>query len=86
MLNLVLINSFDEGTLGIMLRDNKLVIIPLLIIFYFLSLLLIGYLDTRFGFRQEEMRNNAMHNPILMDLVKSVEEIKKEVLERSKTS
>jgi hypothetical protein len=80
MLNLVLINSYDSGTMGKLLNEHQLIVIPGLILFYFLLLLIIGYLDTRFGFRQEEMRNNALNNPILMKMVSSIEEIEKELV------
>ena len=79
MLNLVLINSFEDGALGNYISEYKLMIIPLLILIYVLILLLIGYLDTRLGFRQEEMRNNALTNPVMQELLKSINDIKSEV-------
>ena len=79
MLNLVLINSYEEGVIGNYLSEYKLIIIPLLILFYVLLLLLIGYLDTRLGLRQEEMRNNAAINPVMQELLRSINEIKGEV-------
>jgi hypothetical protein len=51
----------------------------LLFLFYTAILVFIGFLDTRLGFRQEEMRNNAMHNPVIVEIVDSVREIKKEI-------
>ena len=79
MLNLVLINSFGEGRIGDLLKEYQHIFIPLLILFYILLLLFIGYLDTRLGLRQEEMRNNASVNPVMQDLLKSIDEIKADV-------
>ncbi len=79
MLNLVLINSYDDGQIGVLISELKWLFVPILILFYVLLLLLIGYLDTKLGFRQEEMRNNAAINPIMQHLIKSVEEINKNV-------
>jgi hypothetical protein len=79
MLNLVLLNSSENGFLANMVNQNRIVWIPVLFVFYAAVLVFIGFLDTKLGFRQEEMRNNAMHNPILMDMINSINEIKKEV-------
>ena len=79
MLNLVLINSYDEGAIGYYITNHKAIFIPALVVFYVLLLLFIGYLDTRLGLRQEEMRNNASVNPVMQDLLNSVKEIKQDV-------
>ena len=79
MLNLVLLNSSDNGFIANMVNQNRILWIPVLFVFYAVILIFIGFLDTRLGFRQEEMRNNAIHNPILMEMIDSINEIKKEV-------
>lgn len=84
MLNIVLINSSDSGFLTSIVNQNRIVWIPILFLFYIVVLVFIGFLDTRMGFRQEEMRNNAMHNPVLMKMVDSIEEIKREVKQNRK--
>lgn len=79
MLNLVLINSLDNPALKGFIEEHKWLLVPALFVVFTLLLIFIGYLDTRLGLRQEEMRNNSMNNPVLMDLVNSVNEIKREV-------
>ncbi len=79
MLNLVLLNSSEDGFIANMINQNRIIWIPILFIFYAAVLVFIGFLDTKLGFRQEEMRNNSMHNPILMDMVNSINEIREEV-------
>jgi hypothetical protein len=56
MLNLVLLNSSENGFIANMVNQNP-----------------------KLGFRQEEMRNNAIHNPVLMEMIDSINEIKKEI-------
>ncbi len=75
MLNLVLINSFDNPVLKTYITDFKWLIIPALFVVYLLLLIFIGYLDTRLGFRQEELRNNAAINPVMQDLLNTVHAI-----------
>ena len=79
MLNIVLLNSSENGFLANMVNQNRLIWIPVLFVFYAAVLVFIGFLDTKLGFRQEEMRNNATHNPVLMEMIDSTRQIKKQV-------
>jgi hypothetical protein len=85
LLNMVLINSFDNSTMKNLLSEYQLIAIPVLFIVYLLALLFIGYLDTKWGLRQEEMRNNAMNNPVMQDLLKTVRDIKSDVAQIKKS-
>lgn len=79
ILNLVLFQSFDNELLKSLMSEYKLIIIPLLVILYAGILLFIGFLDTKLGFRKEELRNNATTNPVIQDLVKTMNEIHKDL-------
>ena len=79
MLNLVLLNSSEDGFIANMINQNRIMWIPVLFVFYAIVLVFVGFRDTELGFRQEEMRNNAIHNPVLMEMIDSINEIKKEV-------
>lgn len=81
MLNIVLINSFDNPTFEAYASKYKWLIIPLSFVLYSALLVFIGYLDTRLGVRQEEMRNNASTNPVMQDLLRTVKDIQKKVHE-----
>lgn len=39
-------------------------------------LVFLGYLDTRFGIRSREAENNSFHNPVTMEILKTVKQIK----------
>ena len=79
ILNLVLINSFDNPEIKEIINEYKLMVIPVLFVVYMLLLIFIGYMDTKLGFRQEEMRNNASINPVMQDLIKTVNDIRDEI-------
>ena len=79
ILNLVLINSFDNPEIKVFVLDYKFLLVPVLFMAYTILLIVIGYLDTKLGFRQEEMRNNASINPVMQDLIRAVDEIRDEV-------
>lgn len=79
ILNLVLINSFDNPEIKEFIYEYKFITVPFLFIVYMLLLIFIGYMDTKLGLRQEEMRNNASLNPVMQDLIRIVNEIKDEI-------
>jgi hypothetical protein len=83
MLNVVLLNSSEDGFIAGIVNQNRILWIPLLFVFYATVLVFIGFLDTKLGFRQEEMRNNALHNPIIMEIIDHLRDIKKEVAKHS---
>lgn len=79
ILNLVLVNSIDNPILSEFISNHKWILFPALLILYIVLLLFIGYLDTRLGLRQEELRNNAVVNPIMQDLMRTVYDIQEKV-------
>lgn len=81
ILNVVLLNSSKDSVIGAFIEENKLVMIPVLFIFYAVILIFIGYMDTRLGFRQEELRNNAVHNPVISEMRQSLGDIKDSIEE-----
>lgn len=84
ILNLVLLNSIDNPFVIEFINKYKLVVIPILFVLYLLVLVFIGYLDTKLGLRQEELRNNASKNPVMQQLLSSVLDIQNKVTEMEK--
>ena len=73
--SLMIVTMFLEIT-GLHIRPAWY--IPLFIIFI-LAAMFVGYLDTKLGFRSEEMRNNTNHNPIQKEMLDSIRQIKEEL-------
>lgn len=44
-------------------------------------LIVIGYLDTKFGIRSREMENNALNNPVYVEILDKLNRIEKNVVE-----
>lgn len=82
MIAFVFLNSIKDDSIRNLLDENKFITYPLMIIIFIISSLLLGRLDTKFGFRKEEMRNSSTENPVMMDILKTVKEIKKEIAEK----
>lgn len=76
LIGIVFLQSFKDQKWSEFLYEYAVVSIPvLLILFIFLSLFL-GYLDTKLGFREEELRNLSKSNPVMMEMLASLREIR----------
>jgi hypothetical protein len=75
----VFLKDFKGGHFGELIFKYAIVSIPIgLVLFVFLSLLL-GYIDTKLGLRQEELRNLTNSNPVMVEMLDSLKEIKEKV-------
>ena len=80
----VFIRSIGENRFTDYVFTHSLIALPvLLFIFIFLSLV-IGYVDSKLGLREEEIRNFARSNPVLMDIQKSLTDLHEQVDEIKK--
>ena len=75
----VFLKDFKGGHLGGLIFKYAIISVPIaLILFVFFSLLL-GYLDTKLGFREEELRNLSKSNPMMVEMLESLKEIKEKI-------
>jgi preprotein translocase subunit SecG len=88
MIGLVLFESVKDQEIGKIFYQYLYLSIPILFLIFIAFSLVLGYLDTRLGFKEEEQRNLSYSNPIMMDILKSVKEMEKEIkaLKEEKTA
>jgi hypothetical protein len=79
MIGLVLFESVKDQEIGKIFYQYIYLSIPVLFLLFIAFSLVIGYLDTTLGFKEEEQRNLSYSNPIMMDILKSVKEMEKEI-------
>jgi hypothetical protein len=58
---------------------NAVITIPIAAILFVILSLVLGYLDTRLGLREEEMRNQSKSNPIMMEMLGELKEIREKL-------
>jgi hypothetical protein len=58
---------------------HSLVMLPVLLLLFILLSLVIGYVDSKLGLREEELRNFSKSNPVLMDIQKSLKELRDQI-------
>jgi hypothetical protein len=75
LIGIVFLQSFKNKPWGELIFKYALISIPIaLVLFIFLSLFL-GYLDSKLGFREEELRNLSKSNPVMMDMLAQLKAI-----------
>ena len=79
LIGIVFIQSFEDKPFGNLIFKYALISIPLLFVLFVFFSLVIGYVDSKFGFREEELRNLSKSNPVMMDILESLKEIKEDV-------
>lgn len=86
LIGYVFLKEFKDGQLGGLIFKYAIISIPIaVILFVFLSLLL-GYIDSKLGFREEELRNLSRSNPMMVEMFDSIKEIKEKVTKLDETN
>jgi hypothetical protein len=75
----VFVKSLGDNALTEFVFTSPMLAVPIILVIFVLASLLIGYLDSRLGFREEEIRNHSKSNPVLMDIQKSLNELNEKV-------
>jgi hypothetical protein len=80
LIGYVFLKDFQDKPWGELIFKYAIISIPAgLVLFVFFSLLL-GYIDTKLGFREEELRNLSKSNPVMVEMLNSIKEIKDRVI------
>ncbi|WP_299942693.1 hypothetical protein [uncultured Microbulbifer sp.] len=79
MIIFVFIKSLGDNPLSHFVFKNPILSVPIILIVFVCFSLVLGYLDSKFGFREEEIRNHSKSNPVLMDIQKSIDELSAKV-------
>ena len=83
MIAFMFLNDFKDQTIRHFLDENKLITYPVMMVVFMAFSLILGRLDTKLGLRREEMRNAATENPVTMEILQSIKEIKAKFDEKS---
>lgn len=79
MIAFVLLEAYKDSSLGKFIFDNMLISVPVIFFIFILLSVIIGRIDTLLGLREEELRNSSTSNPVMREILKNMEEIKKEL-------
>jgi len=76
MIAFVFLNAINDERIRALLDENRLIVYPIVMILFIGVSLVMGYFDTKLGLRKEEMRNNATENPITLEILQHLKDIK----------
>lgn len=79
MIAFVLLEAYKETYLGQLIFNNMLISVPIIFLVFILASLILGRIDTLLGLREEELRNSSTSNPVMREILKKLEETKKEL-------
>jgi hypothetical protein len=82
LLIVVFINTLGDNTYGKYLVRHSFISIPALIVLFLAFSLVLGYIDSRLGIRSEEQRNISASNPVQMEILAILRELKKKSEEK----
>lgn len=86
LIGVVTIKSFNNNALAEWVFKYAVVSIPIALFLFVALSLLLGYFDSKLGLREEEQRNLARSNPIMMEMLEQMKELNKKIdqLEKQK--
>jgi len=79
LIGIVFLQSFKDKLWGEFIFKYALISIPILLILFILLSLILGYFDSKLGFREEELRNLSRSNPIMMEMLDQLREMNKKI-------
>ena len=86
LIGIVFLQSFKDRSWGEFIFNNAIISIPIAMVLFVLLSLILGYLDSKLGLREEELRNLSKSNPIMMEMLDQLKELnnKLDLIEQKK--
>ena len=79
MIGLVFLETYKDSKFGAFIFEYALISIPILLMIFIAFSLLLGRLDTVLGLREEELRNSSSSNPVMREILNTLEELKMDI-------
>lgn len=79
LIALVFLEKYQHTPFGKTIFDYAWISLPVAVILFILFSLILGYLDSKLGFRQEELRNLSASNPVMMEILNELKEINRKI-------
>jgi len=76
MMVTIFLGAIKNTMVGKFLISYVYIAIPILLVLFIAFALILGYWDTKLGIRSEELRNLSTENPVQMEMLRTIREIK----------
>ncbi len=79
MIGIVFFKAFKDKPFGAFIFKHAFVSIPILFLIFIFFSILLGYIESRLGLKEEEQKKLTNSNPVMMELLNDIKEIKLEL-------
>jgi len=79
MIGIVFFKAFKDKPFGVMIFKYAFISIPILFLIFIFFSILLGYLESKLGLKEEEQKKITSSNPVMMELLSDIKEIKNEL-------
>jgi hypothetical protein len=84
MIGIVFFEAFKDKPFGIIIYKYAFISIPVLFLAFIFFSILLGYLESKLGLKEEEQKKLTTSNPVMMELMNDIKEIKNELAKQAK--
>jgi hypothetical protein len=84
MIGIVFFKEFKDKPLGAMIFKYPFISIPILFLAFIFFSILLGYLESKLGLKEEEQKKLTASNPVMMEILNDIKEIKNELARQAK--
>jgi hypothetical protein len=84
MIGIVFFKAFKDKPFGAMIFKYAFISIPVLFLAFVFFSILLGYLESKLGLKEEEQKKLTNSNPVMMELMNDIKEIKNELAKQAK--
>ena len=79
LIGIVFLENYKDKPWGQKIFDYAIISIPIAIVLFIVFSLILGYFDSKLGFREEEQRNLSRSNPVLMEMLNQLKDLNQKV-------
>jgi hypothetical protein len=79
LIGIVFLQSIKDSALGAFIFKYAIITIPIALLLFILVSLILGYFDSKLGFREEELRNLSKSNPVMMEMIDQIKEVNRKL-------
>jgi hypothetical protein len=84
MMGFVFFKVFEKTSIGILIFNYAYISIPVLFLAFMFFSILLGYWESKLGLKEEEQMKLTAQNPLMMELIKDIKEMKVELNQMNK--
>jgi hypothetical protein len=79
MIGIVFFKAFKDKPVGALIFKYAFISIPILLLLFIFFSILLGYLESKLGLKEEEQKKLTSSNPVMIELLNDIKEIKNEL-------